>query len=108
MAMTEKSCPPPISFIHWLTDRNQHRAFTGTRPLIATEPRLSPPDNPYRFAPGQDVASFCKVLFRRRNELIHRGKSPGTDAEVTHAASTLCRKVLLLAIADHYCSRSPS
>jgi hypothetical protein len=38
MAMTEKSCPPPISFIHWLSDRNQHRAFTGTRPLIATEP----------------------------------------------------------------------
>jgi hypothetical protein len=38
MAMTEKSCPPPISFIHWLSDRNQHRAFTGTQPLIATEP----------------------------------------------------------------------
>jgi hypothetical protein len=72
------------------------------------EGRLSPPDNPYRFALGRDVASFCKALFRRRNELIHRGKSPGTDAEVTHAASTLCRKVLLLAIADHYCSRSPS
>jgi hypothetical protein len=72
------------------------------------EDQLSPPDNPYRFALGQDVASFCKVLFRRRNELIHRGKSPGTDAAVTHAASILCRKVLLLAIADHYCSRSPS
>ncbi len=42
MAMTEKSCPPPISFIHWLSDRNQHRTFAGTRPLIATEPLNQP------------------------------------------------------------------
>lgn len=34
MVMTEKSCPPLISFIPWLFDRIHRRAFVDTQPLI--------------------------------------------------------------------------
>jgi hypothetical protein len=38
IAMTEKSCPPLISFIPWLSDRTHQRAVSWPPSIIATEP----------------------------------------------------------------------
>jgi len=51
---------------------------------------------------GHSVASFCKELFRRRNELVHKGRSPMTALEVSLVATDICRALILLHMDRHY------
>jgi hypothetical protein len=53
--MTEKSCPPLISFIPWLSDRTHERAVSLPPSLIATEPPRAPqgPGIPHAAAFGE-------------------------------------------------------
>lgn len=47
-----------------------------------------------------DIPIFCKQLYRRRNEMIHNGSSPGTNVDVTRTARELLKRMLLLALAN--------
>lgn len=54
---------------------------------------------------GHSTVSFCKELFRRRNELIHTGRSPNTSYEVSLVARDICKALILSAIEKNYFAR---
>jgi len=51
---------------------------------------------------GHSVSSFCKELFRRRNELVHTGHSNCTSSEISAAAVEICKALILEFSRDRY------
>jgi hypothetical protein len=48
------------------------------------------------------LRSFCKELFRRRNEFVHTGQSKNTSHEVSHTAEEICKALILEGVARNY------